>query len=455
MNDKVIEYDFGIFKAYFNEENSKSIFIPNDLIKDKEQIFMVNDFFASCSLPKAGISIYICINLTSMCNMKCKYCFNPSKKNESAKFTDIIVFIENIVSKHPESTKFFIDLSGSGEPLLEMDKIIKIAKYSKELQNRIGKEVLVQFICNGTLLNAQNVKKLQENDVLFGISLDGIKTYHDKNRIFPDGRGSFDVIMKNYLAIEHKDFIGVGMTYSCKDKPPLFDSYLFLDKNFNTLSCRIARSEEMTNEELDHLKNEYYKVAQYVIENLEKEDISFLKKMTNGDDYFGRYIIKVACEAYVNHRCDGGRERYSLGVDNKVYACSAGVNIEDMIINYHNPKKIVDKYERCSNCHIEHICGGECIINLLKNIDNSNLCNLKIFLFEMSLQICGIMSIYYPDLYCDFVNHISDVISRQQGDERLQKLYSQLKNRISFNKLKKIKDKKPLLFDLLFEKYVK
>ena len=45
MNDKVIEYDFGIFKAYFNEENSKSIFIPNDLIKDKEQIFMVNDFF--------------------------------------------------------------------------------------------------------------------------------------------------------------------------------------------------------------------------------------------------------------------------------------------------------------------------------------------------------------------------------------------------------------------------
>lgn len=56
MNDKVIEYDFGIFKAYFNEENSKSIFIPNDLIKDKEQIFMVNDFFASCSLPKAGIS---------------------------------------------------------------------------------------------------------------------------------------------------------------------------------------------------------------------------------------------------------------------------------------------------------------------------------------------------------------------------------------------------------------
>ena len=74
MNDKVIEYDFGIFKAYFNEENSKSIFIPNDLIKDKEQIFMVNDFFASCSLPKAGISIYICINLTSMCNMKCKYC---------------------------------------------------------------------------------------------------------------------------------------------------------------------------------------------------------------------------------------------------------------------------------------------------------------------------------------------------------------------------------------------
>ena len=95
------------------------------------------------------------------------------------------------------------------------------------------------------------------------------------------------------------------------------------------------------------------------------------------------------------------------------------------------------------------------LFRLISQYYNLRFCKLKNFLFEMSLQICGIMSIYYPNLYCDFVNHISDVISRQQGDERLQKLYSQLKNRISFNKLKKIKDKKPLLFDLLFEKYVK
>jgi uncharacterized protein len=59
---------------------------------------------------------------------------------------------------------------------------------------------------NGTLINEEIVKFIKEYKVFLSISLDGDKHTHDKNRIFINGNGTYDKLLKNIETL--KDVLG-------------------------------------------------------------------------------------------------------------------------------------------------------------------------------------------------------------------------------------------------------
>ena len=89
-----------------------------------------------------------------------------------------------------------------GEPLLKCN--IKTVEYIfKQAKKR---EYSIDIVSNGVDLNYYIDLFNEYKDTLnhIQITVDGIKEIHDKRRIFHDGRGSFDLIMKNMkLAIEN------------------------------------------------------------------------------------------------------------------------------------------------------------------------------------------------------------------------------------------------------------
>lgn len=159
--------------------NGKNIFINNfngmfsyDLyfLKEYEEYQILAPNTYSRTLYKC---INICIQISNNCNMNCLYCFASKNNDTILSNREIKKYLDYMFDYFVEADKFFIDLSGSGEPLLNMNTIKFISNYAKNKSNEIKKEIIVNFVSNGLLLNKRYVDFLQSNSILFGVSIDG------------------------------------------------------------------------------------------------------------------------------------------------------------------------------------------------------------------------------------------------------------------------------------------
>jgi uncharacterized protein len=138
--------------------------------------------------------------LTEKCNLNCVYCYeknkNKSDKTLSAEF--IKDKIRNQMLVDDECNELWIDFFG-GEPLLEFDTIREVIDwFIATLWPSPAKSYRFLVETNGTLLD-DHMKKwfsAHRDYVTLGLSLDGTKDAHDRNR-----SNSYDSVVK------HIDFI--------------------------------------------------------------------------------------------------------------------------------------------------------------------------------------------------------------------------------------------------------
>ncbi len=143
------------------------------------------------------------------CPVQCRYCVYGSGKyhlsrKPSSLFIDYdmaIRAIEYIYSfiRDREKKEFIIGFYG-GEPLLNFPVIKKIVEYAKTKFNDWN--LIFTVTTNATLLNDDIIVFLIEHNFKTLISLDGPAENHDAKRVFPDGSGTFALVMENLQKIE-------------------------------------------------------------------------------------------------------------------------------------------------------------------------------------------------------------------------------------------------------------
>lgn len=147
------------------------------------------------------------LQLTQDCNLRCKYCIyaesetsrqrtHTRKKMSWEMAKKAIDFLWN---HSVDSPKINIGFYG-GEPLLEFSLLQKIVEYCRKRFS--GKTLTFSITTNGTLLDDEIIYYLAEHEMQVMISLDGPKEVQDKNRVFVDGTGTFDVIVANIRKIK-------------------------------------------------------------------------------------------------------------------------------------------------------------------------------------------------------------------------------------------------------------
>lgn len=138
------------------------------------------------------------LHMTDFCNLKCKYCFieggqdcgyrRQSMSKETAKAAIDKYF--QIIKKHNTQKSPSIVFYG-GEPFLNWDVIkyalAEIHKY--EVASRINVDKVI--ITNGTILTKEIIEYIKKYNILISVSLDGIQSVNDANRIDYQGEGSF------------------------------------------------------------------------------------------------------------------------------------------------------------------------------------------------------------------------------------------------------------------------
>ncbi|MFA4860408.1 radical SAM protein [Methanoregula sp.] len=147
------------------------------------------------------------LGITEDCNLRCRYCvyseaYTLSRKPSKVRmeFTTAKKALDWYISLVMEGREYnpvrkpAISFYG-GEPLLNFDLIKKCVQYVKTTYPDL--EFTFSLTTNGTLLNQEREDFLKEHGFLMNISIDGPKEEHDRNRIYQDGRGTFDDVMKN------------------------------------------------------------------------------------------------------------------------------------------------------------------------------------------------------------------------------------------------------------------
>lgn len=151
-------------------------------------------------LPNVGMFI---IGMTEQCNLRCRYCCysgnyhgKRSHGYRNLSYNDIdsiIEFIETTTGEKLKRIAFY-----GGEPLLSFENV----QYCVDAcRRKWGQFVSFSISTNGTLLNPKSIDWLIRNDIEIAISLDGPKYFHDKNRVFSNGNGSFDQVRESIAYI--------------------------------------------------------------------------------------------------------------------------------------------------------------------------------------------------------------------------------------------------------------
>lgn len=260
--------------------------------------------------------------VTEDCNLRCKYCYVTHKSsNARMTFETVKKFIDYIFKiKRNEQHAVILDFIG-GEPFLEIDLIDQICDYFKikafELNDEWYWNYRINVCTNGVNYNAEKIQNfIKKNHMKLSvtISIDGIKEKHDMQRVFPDGRGSYDAVMKN-VPLWLNEFVGsTKVTFSSDDLKYLKDSIIHLwNIGINEVAANVV-FEDVWKENDDIIFEQQLKqLADYVIEN----ELYDKYQCTLFVDSIGF----PETEDSLNQTSCGAGIMLALGVDGKIYPC--------------------------------------------------------------------------------------------------------------------------------------
>ena len=187
---------------------------------------------------REGAARNVTFLVTADCQLRCRYCYVVGKHGgarmplEIARRSIDFILADRRLSSAPAIIWDFV----GGEPLLEIELIDQICDYAKLRMYALGHPWFDAYrfslATNGLLYDDPRVQRFIEKNkthLSIGISLDGGREKHDAQRIYPDGRGSYDDVVRN-IPLWLAQFPGAStkVTIAHDDLPYLAQSILHL-----------------------------------------------------------------------------------------------------------------------------------------------------------------------------------------------------------------------------------
>ena len=152
-------------------------------------------------------SIHLLIKPASgMCNLNCRYCFYHDivEKREQRSYGFMAEdTLEAVIEKGLAVAEQGCTISfQGGEPTLAGLDFFKTAVALQKKHNKRGIPIHNAIQTNGLLLDESWAEFFRENNVLVGISLDGVRDTHDLNRLDSRGEGTFHRVMDAIRLLE-------------------------------------------------------------------------------------------------------------------------------------------------------------------------------------------------------------------------------------------------------------
>jgi uncharacterized protein len=329
------------------------------------------------------------LEVASGCNLRCKYCIYSEHYPTYKTYTNQIMTEDTALKAVDYYLANFLKVQKinptripnigfyGGEPLLNFEVIKKVVEYANKKYNGI----LYHITTNGLLLNEEVRKFLVENDFSIIVSLDGDKENHDRNRVTPEGNGSFDLVFENIQEFRKQypeyDKFGLSLCYDFKSNFKKFENFINDEDLFVTKMSLIDAHNttyytQFTKEDYENFiqqKNSYEEAFKEASANHNIDKSSFLFT------YLGVDYSEFAFHSVYNEKrpsiipnsgtCIPGEKLY-ISVDGKIHTCEK-INSDFYIgdvnngLNYDKIVNIIKQYNdvfknRCDYCNVSRFC---------------------------------------------------------------------------------------------------
>lgn len=144
---------------------------------------------------------------SGLCNLRCRYCFYADEMNHRQTPSFGVMsrdtfcrILQRAFDDAPDSLSIAFQ---GGEPTLAGLEFYQNAVSDLQRLNTCNIPVHLSMQTNGMALDEQWAEFLGKNHFLVGLSLDGTKELHDRNRVDPAGLGTFDAVLDRAKLLRH------------------------------------------------------------------------------------------------------------------------------------------------------------------------------------------------------------------------------------------------------------
>ena len=376
----LLDATFQLEKKYKTEEIDEVMQELNQLIKNK-QLFsedayeqVVENFHERETVVKA-----LCLHIAHDCNLACKYCFagegeyhgDRSMMSFEVGKKAIDFLIQNSGSRKNLEVDFF-----GGEPLMNFDVVKQIVAYAREQEKEANKNFRFTLTTNGVLLDDETIEYINQNMHNVVLSIDGRKEVHDRMRPTSNGKGSYQLILEQFLKmadVRNQNNYYVRGTFTHHNLDFAEDVLHLADLGFQQISVEPVVAEDdkeyaLKEEDVPTLVDQY--------EYLAKKMVAYKKE---GKDFnFFHFMIDLGQGPCVIKRltgCGSGSEYLAVTPWGDLYPCHQFVGMEEFKIGtvdegiekFDLQKKFkgchVYTKDTCKDCWAKFYCSGGCHAN--------------------------------------------------------------------------------------------
>ena len=319
--------------------------------------------------------------LAQGCNMSCCYCWNRGgsfgKKprlmgRQTARLvTELIVSLVESSSAATISVHFY-----GGEPLLNFSALQKITLELRRQEARLDKNFRFSLDTNGSLLKGKPARFLARHFSRVGVSLDGSREIHDRQRPGLHGEQTWQTIVDNLQNFPNpKALVLRGTLTACSD------SYLDTFHRLSSLGVRRIQLEYC--HDTGYLDDPSYQILNVPLERQLAEIGEFIDdyivKIRNFTDPQDIPFVSGLLEKIVRIRagnrfarpCGAGSTTIAINSLGEIFPCVAFADHKDFSMGRVGANcclplqetlvpSEVDDLLPCNSCWLRYDCGGGC-----------------------------------------------------------------------------------------------
>ena len=275
----------------------------------------------------------------------------------------------------------------------------------EQLQTQTGKAFDLWICTNGTLLDEETCVYLDHHKVSIGISLDGDQAHNDYNRIDLNGKGTYSRVVNRIKSIESSKILSSnfkriwGLSVITEDNHDLVSILKHhYTLGFSSVQMKIARQKRTEEEAIsfyNKLKNSIFELGNFLFEEFQKGNDSYLLMILNSNDMFGKFLRRIILQQYVTKRCLAGCSKVTICPDGVIYPCDSVVGINNKAIGSINNERFdnseflnasISTSSECELCDYNLFCGGDCYYNAY--INNGDIKKPELLACELSKELC-------------------------------------------------------------------